>query len=87
MMPENIDLRPQRRRQAIVSAVTSGCWIIASAAVMLLLRARYFPAGIGSIVLAATAVLEVCMLIPLGFSLKARLLEIQGGEEDEARNY
>ena len=87
MTPENIDLRPQRRRQAIASAVTSGCWIIATAVVMLLLRARYFPAGIGSAVLAATAVLEVCMLIPLGFSLKARLLEIQGGEEDEARNY
>ena len=87
MTPENIDLRPQRRRQAIASAVTSGCWIIVTAAVMLLLRARYFPAGVGSVVLTATAVLEVCMLIPLGFSLKARLLEIQGGEEDEARNY
>ena len=48
---------------------------------------HYVVATILSIAMAAAAVFEVLMLIPLGFSLKARLQEIQGGEEDEARNY
>ena len=86
-MPENTDTRPQRRRQAILSAVISGGWLLISAAVILIIRANYVPSGIGSVIMAAAAVFEVLMLIPLGFSLKARLQEIQGGEEDEARNY
>ena len=86
-MPENTDTRPQRRRQAILSAVTSGGWLLVSATVILIVRAHYVPDGVGSVIMVAAAALEVLMLIPLGFSLKARLLEIQGGEEDEARNY
>ena len=86
-MPKNTDTRPQRRRQAILSAVTSGGWLLLSATVLLIVRARFAPDGSGSVILAAAAGLEALMLIPLGFSLKARLQEIQGGEEDEARNY
>jgi predicted phage tail protein len=86
-MPENTDTRPQRRRQAILSAVTSGGWLLISAALILMIRAHYVPNGIGSVIMAAAAGFEALMLIPLGFSLKARLQEIQGGEEDEARNY
>ena len=86
-MPENIDTRPQRRRQAILSAITSGGWLLLSSAVLLIIRTHFVPEGIGSVILAAAAGLESLMLIPLGFSLKARLQEIQEGEEDEARNY
>ena len=86
-MPENTEFRTRQRRQAILSAVTSGGWLLLSAAIMLIVRAHFVPEGIGSVILAAAAGLEALMLIPLGFSLKARLQEIQGGEEDEARNY
>ena len=86
-MPENTDPRPLRRKQAIVSALVSGGWLLLSAAVILYLRARFVPDGIGSVLLAIAAAFEIAVLIPLGFSLRARLHEIQGGEEDEARNY
>ena len=86
-MPENTDTRPQRRRQAILSAVVSGGWLLITAAVLLIVRAHYVPDGIGSVIMAAAAAFETLMLIPLGFSLKERLQEIQGGEEDEAGNY
>ena len=86
-MPENTDTRPQRRKQTIVSAVISGGWLLLTAAVILILRARFVPDGVGSVLMAAAAGFEAVMLIPLGFSLRARLHEIQGGEEDEARNY
>ena len=86
-MPKSTDTRPRRRKQAIISAAVSGGWLLVSAAVILIIRAHYVPNGIGSVIMAAAAVFEELMLIPLGFSLKARLQEIQGGEEDEARNY
>ena len=86
-MPKNTDTRPRRRKQAILSAMVSGGWLLISAAVILYLRAKFVPDGIGSVLLAAAAGFEAMMLIPLGFSLRARLHEIQGGEEDEARNY
>ena len=86
-MPKNTEPRRQRRRQAILSAVTSGAWLLISAAVLLAIRARFVPEGIASVIVAAAAAFEALMLIPLGFSLKSRLQEIQGGEEDEARKY
>jgi hypothetical protein len=86
-MPENTDFQAQRRKQAILSTVVSGGWLLLSAVVLLILRARFVPEGIGSVIMAIAAGFDALMLIPLGFSLKARLHEIQGGEEDEARNY
>ena len=86
-MPKSTDARPRRRKQAILSAMVSGGWLLISAAVILYLRAKFVPDGIGSVLLAVAAGFEAMMLIPLGFSLRARLHEIQGGEEDEARNY
>lgn len=86
-MPENTDIRPRQRSQAILSAVTSGGSLVLSAAALLVIRARFVPEGIGSVILAAAAGFEALMLIPLAISLRARLHEIQGGEEDEARNY
>ncbi|MBE6962356.1 MAG: hypothetical protein E7445_07885 [Ruminococcaceae bacterium] len=86
-MPENTEFRARRRKQAILSAAASGGWLLLSSAVLLIIRTCFVPEGIGSVILAAAAGLESLMLIPLGFSLKARLQEIQEGEEDEARNY
>ena len=86
-MPKSTDTRPRRRKQAILSAIVSGGWLLISAAVILYLRTKFVPDGIGSVLLAVAAGFEAMMLIPLGFSLRARLHEIQGGEEDEARNY
>ena len=87
MTPETIDPRPQKRRQAIRSALVSGAWLLLSAAILLVVRAHYVPDGIGSVILAIAAGLEALMLLPLSISLKERLKEIEGGEEDEARKY
>lgn len=86
-MPETIDPRPQKRSQAIRSALFTAFWLLLSAALLLTVRAYCVPEGIGSVVLAAAAGLETLMLLPLAFTLKERLKEIEGGEEDEARKY
>ena len=87
MTPENTDGRPLRRKQAVISALVSGLWLIVSALVLLWLRRRFWPDGTAGILLAGIAILDVGLLIPLGISLKHRLQEIQGGEEDEAGQY
>ena len=84
-MPENIERRQQlRRRQAVLSALCSGGWILFSAGAVLLLRQTFYPQ---SRLLVALAALNAAMLIPLAVSLRNRLKEIQGGEEDEASQY
>ena len=40
-----------------------------------------------SVVLAVIAGADMLMLLPLAVSLRQRLKEIEGGEEDEAVNY
>ena len=86
-MPKTTDTRAQRRTAAIRSAFISGFWLLLSAGIMLVLRARFAPDRIGSVILAAAAILNAALLIPLVFTAKERLKEIEGGEEDEARNY
>lgn len=81
------DSRPQRRRQAILSSLVSAAWMVLYALVILWVRQRYFPGGAVGLFLAAAAAVDFLLLIPLVFSLKERLKEIQGGEEDEARQY
>ena len=44
-------------------------------------------ASLAFILLAGLAAANLIFLIPLGVSLRERLREIQGGEEDEARQY
>ena len=83
-MPGNIE---RRKRQAVLSALVSGCWLVLSAVVVLWLRQLLRPNGILSVVLAVIAGADLLMLLPLAISLRQRLKEIEGGEEDEARQY
>lgn len=83
-MPESIE---RRKRQAVLSALVNGCWLLLSAAVVLWLRQLFRPQGILSVLLAVAAGADILMLLPLAVSLRQRLKEIEGGEEDEARQY
>ena len=75
------------RRQAILSALAGGGWLVLSAAILLLVRWMWRPEGALSTVLLVLALVELCCLVPLALSLRSRLKEIQGGEEYEARQY
>lgn len=83
-MPESIE---RRKRQAVLSALVNGCWLLLSAGVVLWLRQLFRPQGILSVLLAVAAGADILMLLPLAVSLRQRLKEIEGGEEDEARQY
>lgn len=83
-MPESIE---RRKRQAVLSALVNGCWLVLSAGVVLWLRQLFRPQGILSVLLAVAAGADILMLLPLAVSLRQRLKEIEGGEEDEARQY
>ena len=83
-MPESIE---RRKRQAVRSALVNGCWLVLSAGVVLWLRQLFRPQGILSVLLAVAAGADILMLLPLAVSLRQRLKEIEGGEEDEACQY
>ncbi len=83
-MRGNTESARSRRRQAVFSAAVNGGMLLLSAGVVLWARGRWRP---DSVLLLALAVLEAAMLIPLALSLRARFKEIEGGEEDEARQY
>ena len=83
-MPGNIE---RRKRQALLSALVNGCWLVLSAVVVLWLRQLLRSKEILSVLLAVIAGTDMLMLLPLAVSLRQRLKEIEGGEEDEARQY
>ena len=58
-----------------------------TAVMLLLTRWMLHPEGMLSTALLVLALVELCCLVPLAFSLRSRLKEIQGGEEYEARQY
>ena len=88
-MPESIDEKAQarRRRDSWKSAIVTTVWLLLAASVLLLLRQRYVSDGFGRAVIAIIALLDVGMAIPVWISLKIRLKEIEGGEEDAAAQY
>ena len=83
-MPGNFE---RRKRQAVLSALVNGCWLVLSAVVVLWLRQLLQSREILSVLLAVIASADMLMLLPLAVSLRQRLKEIEGGEEDEARQY
>ena len=87
-MPEIIEAaKRHRRRQAALSALVNGFLLLFSAAVLLIVRSRFDLSGFVSGLLAFFAAANTICIIPLLYSLRERLQEIQGGEEDEARHY
>ena len=87
MTPRSTEFRRSRRRQALLSALSGSGWLLFSALILLWLRHNYFPEGAVSVVLLVLACVDAAALIPLAYSYKKRLQEIEGGEEYEARQY
>ena len=83
-MPESIE---RRKRQAVLSALLSGCCLVLSAVLVLWLRGLLRLGGLLSALMLVMAVADILLLLPLAVSLRQRLKEIEGGEEDEAHQY
>ncbi|MDE6935109.1 MAG: hypothetical protein K2P26_05825 [Oscillospiraceae bacterium] len=91
MKPKNTDgLTPaqrQRRKNAVWGAVMSSFFRLLSAAALLWLRASLDPAGFVSKLMLIIIVLDLGSVPLIWISLRTRLKEIQGGEEDAAAQY
>ena len=91
MKPKNTDgLTPsqrQRRKNAVWGAVMSSFFRLLSAAALLWLRASLDPAGFVSKLMLIIIVLDLGSIPLIWISLRTRLKEIQGGEEDAAAQY
>ena len=83
----NESAQKRRRKEAFQSAVISCITLAASAMILLGLRLYYSIDGFVGILLLIFGVLEFGMIIPVLILLKARLNEIEGGEEDAAAKY
>lgn len=88
-MQKNTDSPAQRRRKkdAVQSALISSGILLASAVLMLYVRAAFLKGGFGGFLLLILSVLDLGMIIPVWILLKKRIKEIQGGEEDAAAEY
>ena len=87
MKPKSTDAQRERKREAFWSAVSSTLIRLAAAALLLWLRMGRPPDSLPSKLLLVILVLELGSILPIWINLKARLKEIDGGEEDEARKY
>ena len=91
MKPKNTDgLTPaqrQRRKNAVWGAVMSSFFRLLSAAALLWLRASLDPAGFVSKLMLIIIVLDLGSVPLIWISLRTRLTEIHGGEEDAAAQY
>ena len=91
MKPKNTDgLTPaqrQRRKNAVWGVVMSSFFRLLSAAALIWLRASLDPAGFVSKLMLIIIVLDLGSVPLIWISLRTRLKEIQGGEEDAAAQY
>ena len=86
-MRANTDSKALRRRDALKNAVSSSLLQLAAGTLLLWFRSSLEPSRPLAILLLAVALLDFGMIIPICISLKIRLKEIQGGEEDAAAQY
>lgn len=87
-MPKNIEERQaQRRKSAVRGALMSTFFRLLGAWAALWLRASTSPSGFVSKLLLILVVLDLGSILPIWISLRARLKEIEGGEEDAAAEY
>ena len=77
MPSKNTEFIRAARRQAVLSALVSGGWLVFTAVILLLIRWIRRPDGVLSTVLRVLALVELCCLVPLAFSLRSRLKEIE----------
>ena len=86
-MQKNIDRRDERRREAVWGAVSATAMRLIGAVALLWIRAGMTQGGVGSRVTLVVILLELGTIVPVWISLRTRLKEIQGGEEDAAAQY
>ena len=87
MKPADIDPQAARRKNAVVGAVTSTLLRLAEIALLLWLRTSLEPGGFAEKLFLILIVLGLGSIPLIWISLKTRLKEIQGGEEDAAAQY
>ena len=87
MKPANTDAQAVRRKDAILAAVSTTLMRLTSVVLLLWMRAGRDPASLLSKVFLILIVFCLGSIPLIWISLKTRLKEIQGGEEDAAAQY
>lgn len=87
MKPENTEQQAVRRKNAVLGAASSTLLRLLEVALLLWLRTSLNPAGFSSKLLLILIVLGLGSIPLIWISLRTRLREIQGGEEDAAAQY
>ena len=87
MKPANTDGQAVRRKSAVLGALSSMLMRLTSVAILMWLRSSLEPGGFISKVLLLFIVLGIGSIPFIWISLRTRLREIQGGEEDAAAQY
>ena len=87
MKPANTDSQAARRKSAIWGAVISTLLRLAEVATLFWLRESLAPGGFTAKLFLILIVLGLGSIPLIWISLKTRLKEIQGGEEDAAAQY
>ena len=85
MKPANTNAA--RKKNAVLGAVSSTLLRLTAVAVLLWLRASADPGGFTAKVLLIIIVLDLGSIPLIWVSLRTRLKEIEGGEEDAAAQY
>ena len=86
MTRPNTDRQAGRRRSALWSAVSNTVIQLATAAVLLWCRRMVDSAAL-SVIFLVIALVDLGTIVPIWISFRARLKEIEGGEEDAAAEY
>lgn len=87
MKPANTDSQARRRKNAILGALSSTLLRLTSVVILLWLRTSWEPGSFLSKLTLIFIVLGIGSIPFIWMSLKTRLKEIQGGEEDAAAQY
>ncbi|MBD5162312.1 MAG: hypothetical protein HDT14_09940 [Oscillibacter sp.] len=87
MKPKSTDSQSVRRKNAILGALSATVLRLTAAVTLLWLRCGRDPAGFSAKLLLILIVLDLGSIPFIWISLRTRLREIQGGEEDAAAQY
>lgn len=87
MKPKSTDSQSIRRKNAILGALSATALRLTVAVALLWLRFGKDPAGLSAKLLLIFIVLDLGSIPFIWISLRTRLKEIQGGEEDAAAQY
>ena len=86
MTRPNTDRQASRRKSALWSAVVNTLLRLTAAAAALWCRGKVDSAAL-SVFLLVIALVDLGTIVPIWISLRTRLKEIEGGEEDAAAEY